>query len=249
MPRLLASLLISLSIFSAEGETINVAVAANFRSTLQQIVRVFEYGQDDDIRLISGSSGKHYAQIINGAPFDLFLSADTRRPDALEGNDRVSPLARQTYAIGQLALWGRGIDQPPSALSLRDLSSNTRIAIANPELAPYGRAARDVLSSLGLMESLSGKLVMGENIAQTFQFVYSGSARLGFVALSQVQNEVSPESYWLVPLTEYEAIRQDMVLLSDALLARKLYEFLLSEEAQGILIDNGYLSPEVEKEE
>ena len=231
---------------SAFAETLNVAVASNFVIAMQRIEQAFEDNSEHEVRLIRGSSGKHYAQISNGAPFDIFLSADQHRPRRLveEGIARESHLT--TYAQGQLALWSRESDLLLDREYLLNTDNYDVIAIANPRLAPYGQAATEVFSNLGLKSLVSDGLVMGENIAQAFQFVFSGNADLGLVAYSQAMspNLLGKGSVWLVPSELYQPIKQDMVILSDSTAAGEFAAFMKSDTVSDILLSTGYLLPE-----
>jgi molybdate transport system substrate-binding protein len=229
----------------ALAETLNVAVASNFVAAMQRIEEAFERNSKHEVRLIRGSSGKHYAQIRNGAPFDIFLSADQLRPRRLveEGIAKESDLT--TYAQGQLALWSRQNDVQLGREYLSNTSNYGVIAIANPRLAPYGQAATEVFSHLGLESQLSQRLVMGENIAQAFQFAFSGNADIGLVAYSQA---ISPNlrgmgSVWLVPSELHLPIKQDMVILSDSSAALEFATFMKSDTVRDILLTSGYLLP------
>ena len=173
---------------SAYAETLNVAVASNFVAAMQHIKRAFEGNSAHELRIIRGSSGKHYAQITNGAPFDVFLSADQGRPRRLVEEGLAEESGLSTYALGQLALWSRKKDLELDRDYLSNTSNYRVIAIANPRLAPYGQAAAELFSSLGVESLVSGRLVMGENIAQAFQFAFSGNADLGLVAYSQTES-------------------------------------------------------------
>ncbi|MFT7472527.1 MAG: molybdate transport system substrate-binding protein [Kiritimatiellia bacterium] len=231
---------------SAFGETLNVAVASNFVAAMLRIEQAFEGNSEHEVRLIRGSSGKHYAQISNGAPFDIFLSADQFRPRRLveEGLARESDLT--TYAQGQLALWSRENDLQLGREYLLNTDNYDVIAIANPRLAPYGQAATEVFSYLGLKPLVSERLVMGENIAQAFQFVFSGNADLGLVAYSQAMspNLRGTGSVWLVPSELHQPIKQDMVVLSDSTAAVEFAAFMKSDTVRDILLSSGYLLPE-----
>ena len=230
----------------AFAETVNVAVASNFVAAMQRIEQAFEDNSEHEVQLIRGSSGKHYAQISNGAPFDIFLSADQHRPRQLveEGLAGESHLA--TYAQGQLALWSRESDLQLDREYLLNTDNYDVIAIANPRLAPYGQAATEVFSYLGLKSLVSERLVMGENIAQAFQFVFSGNADLGLVAYSQAMspNLLGKGSVWLVPSELYQPIKQDMVILSDSTAAVEFAAFMKSDTVSDILLNTGYLLPE-----
>ena len=200
---------------SVAGE-VRVAVAANFLTTLNTIATKFEQDSGHTAVVSSGSSGKLYAQIKNGAPFDVFFSADVMRPKLLEEEGFAVPGSRFTYAVGRLTLWRPGPamieENEHSALLSNEVM---HVAIANPKTAPYGAAAKEVLQALGLWERLQNRLVRGENIGQTFHFVFSKNAQLGFVALSQV---LGPKvdgagSRWDVPAHLYAPLRQQAVLL------------------------------------
>jgi molybdate transport system substrate-binding protein len=231
---------------SAFAETLNVAVASNFVAAMQRIQRAFEANSEHEIRLIRGSSGKHYAQISNGAPFDVFLSADQLRPRRLaeEGIAEESDIA--TYAHGQLALWSRQNDLQLGREYLLNTDNYDVIAIANPRLAPYGQAATEVFRYLDLEPVISHRLVMGENIAQAFQFVFSGNADLGLVAYSQAMspNLRDKGSVWLVPGELHQPIKQDMVILSDSTAADEFAAFMNSNTVRDILLSSGYLLPQ-----
>jgi len=198
------------------AEEVRVAVAANFLATLNAIAIRFEQDSGHTAVVSSGSSGKLYAQIKNGAPFDVFFSADVMRPKLLEEEGFAVPGSRFTYAVGRLTLWHPGpavIEGNEQSILLR--SDVRHVAIANPKTAPYGIAAKEALQSLGLWEQVQDRLVRGENIGQTFHFVFSKNAQLGFVALSQV---LGPKvngsgSRWDVPTHLHAPIRQQAVLL------------------------------------
>jgi molybdenum ABC transporter molybdate-binding protein len=214
---------------------------------MQRIEQAFEGTSEHELRIIRGSSGKHYAQIRNGAPFDIFLSADQLRPRRLveEGVAKESGLA--TYAQGQLALWSRQNDLQLGREYLLNTDNYRVIAMANPRLAPYGQAAREVFSNLGLESLLSERLVMGENIAQAFQFAFSGNADLGLVAYSQAlsPNLRGQGSVWLVPSELHQPIKQDMLILSDSTAALEFASFMQGDVVREILLSSGYLLPEI----
>ena len=244
-PRKINLLLLAVifSLPSVRAESINVAVASNFSAALEEVKTIFESNTDHKIVVIRGSTGKHFTQILNGAPFDLFLAADQARPARLQ--EQYNIVLRQSYAIGRLALWGRG-EGPLKEDSLADMilkTPNQRLAIANPLLAPYGSAALETLNYLGLKNKSEGRIVTGENIAQAFQFAYSGGAKFGLVAYSQVINVGELGNFWLVPPTHHSQIIQDMVLLSESAAARELFEFLTSTKMSQILRKHGYLEP------
>jgi len=229
---------------------IRIAVASNFYPTMKAIVEQFELenyesSKINKIVLISGSSGKHYAQIMNGAPFDIFFSADKLRPVLLEKEGIVENESRFTYALGKIVLWSpaNGFVDPKGQV-LYD--NNFRfLAIANPKIAPYGIATKETLVSMGLWKNMDKKLVRGENIAQAFQFINTGNAKLGFVSFSQL---MSPNfslvgSFWEVPKSLYNPIEQQAVLLKDSLLGRNFMEFVQTDKALNIISKFGYDLP------
>ena len=210
---LLFALLFALPL-NARAEQALVAVATNFVSTLEALLPEFEAANDHEIRIAGGSTGKLYAQILRGAPFDAFLAADQERPKLLEAWGIAVPDSRFTYARGRLVLWSRDTQafQTDGVETLRRARFRN-LAIANPNTAPYGVAAREVLEALGLLASLESRLVMGENVGQAFAFVATESAELGLVALSGVLNQDFEGSRWDVPSELHTPIRQDGVLL------------------------------------
>ncbi len=242
--RLLTIFLSGMTLFSASvpAEPIAVAVAANFRTTLQQLSQHFEAEQGDKVRISSASTGILYAQIRRGAPFDLLLAADQQRPQRLEQEGESVAGSRFTYALGRLALW---IPAAPSKVSAQSLGSVARLAIANPKTAPYGLAAQETLSNLGVTPP---RLVQGTNIAQTYQFVASGNAEAGLVALAQLkQANAAPDSYWIVPATLHQPIQQQALLLKragDNAAAQRFYHFLRSDNAAALITQAGYDLPD-----
>jgi len=234
----------------AIADEIKIAVASNFYPTMKELVTHFESitpnsDTTNNIVLISGSSGKHYAQILNGAPFDLFFSADKLRPNMLEKEEVFNNQSRFTYALGKLALWSpfnEYVDSDGQVLYNDDFRF---LAIANPKIAPYGIASKETLISMNLWQDIEEKLVRGENIAQTFQFAKSGNAKLGFVSYSQILslNSSSEGSYWLVPQDMYQPIEQQAILLKDSSLGKDFLSFIMSDEALVIIKRNGYDLP------
>jgi len=229
---------------SAAADTARVAVAANFAEPMQELAKLFAAG-GHEVVASAGSTGQFYAQITNGAPFDVLLSADRATPERLEGEGFAVNGTRFTYAIGKLALYSAeanrvGADGPAA---LR--GDFRKLAIANPELAPYGLAAQQALTALGLWEALRPKLVLGQNIGQTFQFVATGNAELGFVALSQVAGPNTPKggSRWEVPQSLYRPIEQDAALLQRGAAnpaARAFLDFLRGQRARELIATYGY---------
>ena len=229
----------------AYAEEAIVAVAANFTAAMNDIVSAFEKETGHTIKLSFGSSGKFYAQIKNGAPFQAFFSADQAKPMALERDGLVVPGSRFTYATGALALWSTRADLAGRQVEALKEGWFNKLAIANPELAPYGAASVEVLRSLGIEAAVRPKLVTGENIAQAYQYVSTGSADLGFVALSQIKSRgsIKDSLVWIVPHDLYNTIRQDAVLLKSGAqnkAVRDLLQFVRGKKAVSIIEFYGY---------
>jgi molybdate transport system substrate-binding protein len=232
----------------ASADEVKVAVAANFTAPIQAIAPAFEKATGHKLLASFGATGQFYAQINNGAPFEVFLAADDSTPARLESEGKVVPGSRFTYAIGSLVLWSADasyLDGTDAALKAGQFK---HLSIANPQAAPYGLAATQVLAKLGLSETLKGKLVEGQNITQAYQFVATGNAELGFVALSQVyeQGQVSSGSAWIVPDTLYQPIKQDAVILKPGAnnpAAAALVQYLKSPEAAKVIESFGYKLP------
>ena len=228
-----------------ERGRLQVAVASNFAGAAEQLAAGFEARTGRAVALSFGSTGKHYAQIHNGAPFDLFLAADRERPERLEREGLAAPDSRFTYALGRLALYSAEPGMVDAAGEVLDGDGFQRLAIANPRLAPYGAAAVAVLEARGRYRALEGRLVLGENIAQTYQFVASGSAELGFVARSQILRPDAPAegSWWVVPAELHPSIEQQAVRLSDRPGAAAFLAYLRGEEGRAIIRAFGYDTP------
>ena len=242
LQRLLAALAVAV-ISSAHAEQASIAVAANFSAPMKQLAPLFEQASGHTLALSSGATGKFYTQIKNGAPFDVLLAADGETPARLvrEGD----AVRTETYAIGRLALWSADAGKLDGSDAVLRRGAYNRLAVANPRLAPYGAAAMQVLDRLGLAERAKAKLVIGENIGQTYQFVASGNAEIGFVALSQVWQDgrLSGGSAWVVPASLYAPIRQDAALLKRGEAnpaARALLDFLKTPRAQALIRSYGY---------
>lgn len=221
----------------------HVAVASNFAAPMKQLATQFEQASGHTLTLSSGATGKFYAQIKHGAPFDVLLAADDETPARLlrEGD----AIQSQTYAIGRLALWSERPGFVDGSDTVLRQNRFQRLAIANSKLAPYGSAAVEVLTKLKLLDNVQDKFVIGENIAQTYQFVASGNAELGFVALSQVMQEgkLSSGSVWRVPASLHTPIRQDAALLKRGehnAAARALLDYLNTPAALAIIRSYGY---------
>lgn len=223
-------------------DSVSVAVASNFARSATELAERFRAETGIDVRLSNGSTGKLYAQILNGAPFDVFLAADTERPARLEHTGHAVAGARFTYATGALVLWSRSASDCHALLS--DENSG-RIALANPKTAPYGKAAVEFLSSAGYWDSVSKRAVYGENINQTLQFVATGNAVMGLIAKSQLNAPQLPEAActWEIPSSSYSNLEQQVVLLlraADNDNARRFFEFLRSDAALEIIGRHGY---------
>jgi molybdate transport system substrate-binding protein len=223
---------------AALADQAQVAVAANFAVPARQLAAQFGVESGHKLVLSNGSTGKFYAQIKSGAPFDVLLSADAETPRRLEAEKLAVRGSRFTYAVGRLVLWRSG-SQPVNEALLRE-QNFTRLAIANPKLAPYGAAARETLEKLGLWEAVQPKLVQGENIAQTFQFVASANADVGLVALAQIDRSAP---HWVVPQTLHTPLFQDAVLTARGAgnaAARGFLDFLKSASTRERIRSYGY---------
>jgi molybdate transport system substrate-binding protein len=244
--RLVTTLLAALALPAALAEPVTVAVASNFVRPADELAAHFRALDGADLRLVSGSTGKLYAQIANGAPFDIFLAADAERPRRLVDEGLGVADSRFTFATGGLVLWSRdpALAGQDCRLAL-DALGERRLAIANPLTAPYGQAAKTFLQRAGLWERVRPRLVYGENIAQTLQFVASGNASLGLIAASQSVDERLPAAScrWPVPAAMHASLDQQAVLLSrakDDRAARAFLDFLRSDDAMAIIRDHGY---------
>jgi molybdate transport system substrate-binding protein len=224
---------------------VRVAVASNFAPTLHELTRDFERTTDDRVLISSGSTGKLYAQISNGAPFEIFLAADAARPRRLEQDGTAVAETRFTYALGRLALWSAHPDVVDGTDAALREGGFRHIALANPRVAPYGTAAMELLKGLHLWEATASRVVFGENVAQAFSFVSTGNAELGFVALAQVlglDNE-NRGSFWVVPQRLHPPIEQQAVLLppgKDNPAALRFVSYLRSAAARSIIERSGY---------
>mgnify|MGYP002713172974 CR=1 FL=1 len=241
------------AVTGAEAAEVRIGVAANFVATLEQMAGPFERRYGHRMVISSGSTGKLYAQISNGAPYDLFLAADRARPERLEAEGEGVPGTRFTYALGRIVLWSKQPHQQGDSSAVLTRGQFRRLAIANPLTAPYGLAAQQVMQQLGVWELLQPKLVRGENIAQTFQFVASGNAELGFIAPAQLRARGEPiGTAWEIPAKLHRPIEQQALLLRGARqpqAAQAFLTFLRSDEVHGILQRFGYDVPPVETAE
>ena len=245
MKRFLLSLvLLVLAVTPALAEQVMVAVAANFVPPFREIATEFEKASGHTIQVVSGASGAFFTQIKNGAPFDVFFSADSERPKLLEEEGLGVKGSRFTYAIGRLVLWSPNPDLVKGEDTLRS-GTFKHLAIADPKNAPYGVAAKQTMQKLGVWESIQPRLVLGESLGQTIGFVESGNAELGFLALSQVMDPKikGKGHHWDVPSNLHEPIQQDVVLLAkgkDNPAAKALMEFIGGPQAKAIIERYGY---------
>lgn len=227
------------------ADEVKVAVAANFTAPMQKIAAAFEKETGHKAIVSTGATGAFYAQIKNGAPFEVFLSADDETPAKLENEGLGAKGSRFTYAIGKLVLWSAKPGFVDDKGDVLKKGSFEHIAIANPKTAPYGAAAVELLKKLGLYDGLAPKIVQGENISQAQQFVATGNAELGFVALSQVWKDgaLQSGSAWMIPKDQYTAIRQDAVVLSNGAgkpAAEALIKYLKGDAAKAVIRSFGY---------
>ncbi|KAF0166422.1 MAG: molybdate transport system substrate-binding protein [Rhodocyclaceae bacterium] len=243
MRRLFIPLLFA--VCTAHADEVQVAVAANLTAPAKLLAAAFEKDSGHKAQLSYGGTGKFYAQIRNGAPFEVLLAADDTTPAKLEAEGAAVAGTRFTYATGRLVLWSAKpgyVDDKGEVLKKGDFK---HLAIANPKLAPYGAAAIEALTALKLLDTVQARFVQGENIAQTHQFVASGNAELGFVALSQVMQDsrIASGSAWIVPAGLHQAIRQDAVLLEKGRgkpAAAAWLKYLKGDTAKAIIRGYGY---------
>jgi len=233
---------VSLPVFAGE---VNVAVAANFTAPMKVIAARFEQETGHKVLASYGATGKFYAQIQNGAPFDILLAADDDTPARLDKENATAPKTRFTYAIGKLVLWSPQAGVVDAKGDVLNTGTFDHLALANPKLAPYGLAAVETLRKLNLLAALQTKFVTGENIGQTYQFVASGAAPLGFVAMSQVfeDNKLKSGSAWVVPSKLYSPIRQDAVVLAKGASKPAVTAFiayLKGDAARAVIRSYGY---------
>lgn len=243
--RLFAPFMAMMLSLSANAGEVSVAVAANFTAPMKAIAAEFEKDTGHKAQLSFGATGKFYAQIRNGAPFQMLLSADDETPAKLAQEGLADPASRFTYAIGTLVLWSAQPGYVDAKGDVLKKGQFNKLALANPRLAPYGKAAVEVMTGMGLLESLTPKFVQGENIAQTFQFASTGNAELGFVALSQVMKDgrIANGSGWVVPGKLHAPIRQDAVILASGkgnAAAEALAKYLKGAKAEAIIRAYGY---------
>ncbi len=236
---------LALAAQNAWSTEVQVAVAANFSGTMQAIAQAFEQESGHQVRIITGATGKFYAQVKHGAPFQVLLAADTQTPLLLEQEGFAVTGSRFTYAIGHLALWSQQAELVDAQGEVLRSTRFKRLALADPRLAPYGAAAMQVLDRMGLLAQVKDRLVQGESVGQTYQFVATGNADLGFIASSQLVVDAKRigGSTWMVPQALYSPLRQDAVLLKSGqanAAALALMRFLQSPRARALMRDNGY---------
>lgn len=242
---LLALPLLFAACVPAQAAQVRVAVAANVAQAAQEIAGSFRRATGHEALLVPGSTGKFYAQVRNGAPFDVLLSADQATPERLERESLAVPGTRITYATGRLVLWSASPGVVDARGELLRRAPAGKLAIADPRVAPYGAAALETLEHLGLLPAWRASLVQGESIGQAYQFVASGNAPMGFVALAQVmaQGRITRGSAWLVPRELHRPLKQDAVLLRpgrDNPAAAALLHHLRSDAVRAILRSHGY---------
>lgn len=232
----------------ASAGEVRVAVASNFTAPMERIAPLFEKETGHTLTVSYGSTGKFYAQIRNGAPFDVFLAADDEAPKKLVQQGAAVGQSRFVYALGKLVLWSVLPDVVDDKGQVLNKGNFNKLSIANPRLAPYGVAAKETLTKLTMWNAMQRKLVQGENITQAYQFVASENAELGFIALSQIMRDgkIGQGSWWIVPPNMYSPIKQSAVRLTgaqDAEAAQALLTFLRGKQAAAIIRSYGYELP------
>jgi molybdate transport system substrate-binding protein len=245
LPRALTVLALAGAALAAQADEVSVAVAANFAGPLARIAEGFAAASGHTLKVSAGATGKFYTQIVAGAPFEVLIAADDETPKKLIAEGHAVAGSNFTYAIGQLVLWSAQpgyVDDQGAVLAAGKFN---KLAVANPKLAPYGAAGLEVIKARGLTEAIAPKLVTAESIAQAYQFIATGNAELGFVALSQVAVPGKPVvgSYWRVPTQLYGEIRQDAVLLKTgekSAAAKALLDYLKSAPAKAVIQSYGY---------
>lgn len=230
---------------TAFADEVQVAVAANFTAPMKVIAAQFEKDTGHKVQASYGATGKFYAQIQNGAPFDILLAADDETPARLDKENATVAKSRFTYAIGKLVLWSPQAGMVDEKGDVLKAGKFDHLSVANPKLAPYGLAAQETLQKLNLFTTLQPKFVTGENIGQTYQFVASGAAPLGFVAMSQVyeDNKLKSGSAWVVPSNLYSPIRQDAVVLTkggNKAVVTAFIAYLKGNKARAVIRSYGY---------
>lgn len=243
------ALVLTLPIATVSAGELYVAVAANFTKPIKQLEQMFEKQYAHSLMVSLGSTGQLYAQIQHGAPYEVFLAADTKRPQLLIDKGMATRESFFIYAVGELVLWSTQSDLIDSEAQVLNRGNFQYLAIVNPKTAPYGAAAQQVLQKQGVWEQLQAKIVQGHNITQTYQFIATGNAELGFIALSQylVTKDKLKGSHWRVPQTLYDPIEQGAVLLKKGAtnpVAQAFLDFLQSPAAIKVIEDFGYHNDE-----
>ena len=238
--------MISIKIFSAEP-TLRIAVASNFLTTANKLIKTYERLYSNEVEIISGSTGKLFAQINSGAPFDLFLSADDLRPKLLSEIDNNFEEDTYVYAIGRLVLWAPALPNHQNICNEKLLDMPFQhIALANPKTAPYGDAGIQTLRKLEKLQSVRSKLVFGENVSLVFSYLVTGAVDAGFLSLSQVQDKDPQRDTcaWIIPRNYYPELSQSAIVLqSKSTTAQHLMDFLRSEQARLVIESSGYFAP------
>ena len=230
---------------AAQAEVVQIAVAANFTAPARALAEIFARTTGHEAKLSFGATGAFYTQIKNGAPFEVFLSADDTTPQKLESEGATVKGSRFTYAVGTLALWSAKEGYVDAKGDVLKKNQFKHLSIANPKTAPYGLAATQLLAREGLSDQVKDKLVEGQNITQAYQFVSTGNAELGFVALSQIYKDgkVTGGSAWIVPASLHDPIKQDAVILNkgkDSAAAKALVDYLKGPKAAAVIQSYGY---------
>jgi molybdate transport system substrate-binding protein len=237
-----ATVMAAIATAAADAAEVRVAVAANFTAAVKEIGALFARSSGNTAMLSFGSTGQLYTQITQGAPFEVFLSADQARPEKAEKSGYAVPGSRFTYATGKIVLFSMNKNAVHGEATLKE-AKFAKLAICNPRTAPYGAASVEAMKALGVYDGLRSKLVVGENITQAYQFVATGNAEVGFVALSQVARDPDKGSRWIVPSQLYKPIAQDAVLLkrgADNPAAKAFLEFLKGPQARAVIETYGY---------
>lgn len=245
MKRLASLMAVLTCMGTAHADEVQVAVAANFAGPMDKLAAEFQKDTGHKAIVASGATGKFYAQIRNGAPFEVLLSADDETPAKLETEGHVVAKSRFTYAVGRLVLWSAKADYVDASGAILKTGDFKHLAIANPKTAPYGAAAMATIDKLGLTGKLQPRLVQGENIAQAWQFASTGNADLGFVAQAQVwrDGKFTSGSGWIVPAAMHAPIRQDAALLTKGAqnpAAQALLQYLRTDKAKTLIRSFGY---------
>ncbi len=219
---------------------INVAVASNFVPTMQKIIAKYTENTSNNVNMLAGSSGKHFAQIQYGAPIDLFFSADQKRPNELLKQQKT--IHTFTYAIGRLVYWQPQYKGSKINFENAIKQPTKHLALANPKYAPYGIAARETLTKLSLLKEKEPLFVLGENIAQTYHFVESEASDAGFVAYSQIKQSknINENSFWVVPQNYHSAIKQDVAIIHDNAEVQQFLKFFQSKYIKDLILADGY---------